>query len=69
MTKLLNDRTQQQKEFIMEFCKIENNFIDQLHKSRLQTIRKLYLGNLEEKDLKLVEEIYKNKNSKCLIGK
>lgn len=68
MTTLLTQRSHKLKDFTIESCKIENKFIDEIHSSRRELIKKYYLGDLEQKDLKIVEEIYKNRNAKCLTG-
>lgn len=69
LTQILNETTQKQKDFTSEVCKIENRFIDEIYNSRKALTKRYYLGDLQENQLKFVEEIYKNKNTKCLTGK
>jgi hypothetical protein len=66
---MLNERAHKQKEFILNVCEIENDFIAELHNSREKLTDRYRFGDLEEKYLKIVEEIYVRRNSKCMIGK
>ena len=69
MVEMIKARINQQKEFTVRMCEIDNRLIQELHKARKDLIKRYYLGDLEEKYLKVMEEVFRNKNIKDLKGK
>lgn len=69
ITKLLSKTAGRQKEFSLDMSKIETKFIDSLNRSKVDLIKKYYLGDMEEKYLNIVGQIYRENNEKCLVGK
>lgn len=68
ITKQLSTIAGRQKEFSLDICRIENKFMENLNNSKVNMIKKYYLGDMEEKYLKIVEEVYEKKNREYLLG-
>lgn len=68
VTNMLQARANSHRRFITNICDIENGFIDQLYDSRKRLTDKYYLGDLKEKHLKIIEEVYSKKNPNYLVG-
>ena len=48
ITALLQKRVRNHKEYVINLCKIENDFVEELCDSRQKMGRKYYLGDLKE---------------------
>ena len=68
ITIFLQERVLNHKNFVINLCKIENNFVEELCKNRLKMGKKYYLGDLNEEFVRITEQIYMEKNTKCLVG-
>lgn len=65
---MLKKRAKNHKDFVLNLCNIENNFMDNLEKYRMKFANVYYLGDMQESYLNIVEGIYRNKNIECLKG-
>ena len=68
ITANLQGRVRNHKDFVISLCRIENVFVEELCESRRKMGRKYYLGDLKEECVLIVDQIYREKNSKCLVG-
>ena len=68
ITAHLQGRVRNHKDFVISLCRIENGFVEELCESRRKMGRKYYLGDLKEECVLIVDQIYREKNSKCLVG-
>ena len=68
ITAHLQGRVRNHKDFVINFCRIENSFVEELCESRRKMGRKYYLGDLKEEFVLIVDQIYREKNNKCLVG-
>lgn len=54
ITSLFSSILDRQKDFILDINKIDAKFIEELNSSKVSMVKKYYLGDMEEKYLKIV---------------
>lgn len=69
VTSLLNKRSARQKRFTLTLCELEDKFIKQLQGGRHELPSKHRFGSLEDRFVRIVEEIFEKNNSRCMKGR
>jgi len=71
LTEMLNDRTEVNREFILNIFRIEQEFIENFRKIQIGFIDHYELGNMDDRHRKLVKALYEHKGDdfKLISGK
>lgn len=66
---MLNKQINSQKQAIIKISEAEDKFMNQLRKTNIPLEESNCFKGLEDDDIKIAEDIYKEKNAKILRGK